>query len=161
MNKPLRNAVRCFLIKDDKVICIKHLMGRVGYYDIPGGKIEENETALEAVKREFIEETGVEVINPVERGTMYVSYPDKDFTFKVFISSEYTGKFEKSDENTVELRDIENLLLEKKRFINTILLESSFKKILLDSGKRFEISTVVDKEDNLIELNFKIQEQKA
>ena len=42
MNKTIRKAVRCFLIKDNKVVVTKYKQGSLkeGYYDIPGGKIE-------------------------------------------------------------------------------------------------------------------------
>lgn len=159
MEKPIRNAVRCFLIKDDQVVCIKYLEGRIGYYDVPGGKIEENETALQAVKREFIEETGVEVVNPIERGIMYLRYPDKEFIFKTFIASEYVGEFGKFKEiakNTVELKKIEEFILEEKKFANIVLLEDFFRKILLDLSKTFEISVMVDDEENITKMNFKV-----
>jgi ADP-ribose pyrophosphatase YjhB (NUDIX family) len=33
----------------------------IGRFDLPGGTVEANETLAEAVKREFIEETGIEI----------------------------------------------------------------------------------------------------
>ena len=42
--KKVRNAVRCFLMREDEVACIKYKVGEIGgYIDIPGGKIEEGE----------------------------------------------------------------------------------------------------------------------
>lgn len=41
--KPIRHAVRVFLIKDNKVIVIKYKSNDVyqnGYLDIPGGKLK-------------------------------------------------------------------------------------------------------------------------
>lgn len=44
MDKPIRKAVRCYLIKDNDVVATKYKQGiKEGYYDIPGGKIEEGE----------------------------------------------------------------------------------------------------------------------
>ena len=55
--KQVRKAVRTFLINDNKVIVIKYKTNKnMGYYDIPGGKIEENESAIDASIREFKEE---------------------------------------------------------------------------------------------------------
>lgn len=34
-----------------------------GYFDLPGGRIEDNETALEALERELKEETSLSIIN--------------------------------------------------------------------------------------------------
>lgn len=44
MHKSIRNAVRTFLIEDNSVICTKYKVDNVGYIDIPGGKIELDET---------------------------------------------------------------------------------------------------------------------
>ena len=46
MDKPIRKAVRCYLVKDNKVVVTKYKEGnkKAGYYEIPGGKIEEGET---------------------------------------------------------------------------------------------------------------------
>lgn len=46
MDKPIRKAVRCYLVKDNKVVVTKYKEGKkkAGYYDIPGGKIEGEET---------------------------------------------------------------------------------------------------------------------
>ena len=43
MDKPIRKAVRCYLIKDNKVVVTKYKENnkKAGYYEIPGGKIEE------------------------------------------------------------------------------------------------------------------------
>lgn len=45
MTKKIRNAIRTFLIKDNQVICTKYKIGNVGYVDIPGWKIELDETS--------------------------------------------------------------------------------------------------------------------
>ena len=44
MHKNIRNAVRTFLIEDNSVICTKYKVDNFGYIDIPGGKIELDET---------------------------------------------------------------------------------------------------------------------
>ena len=48
MDKPIRKAVRCYLIKDNKVVVTKYKEGnkKSGYYEIPGGKIEEGENIV-------------------------------------------------------------------------------------------------------------------
>ena len=40
IDKPIRKAVRCYLIKDNKVVATKYKEGnqKAGYYEIPGGK---------------------------------------------------------------------------------------------------------------------------
>ena len=42
--KPIRRAAKCLIIENGKIVITKYLQGRkVGYYDIPGGKIEDGE----------------------------------------------------------------------------------------------------------------------
>ena len=49
-------------IQDNKILLILKARGPYkGMYDLPGGRIEKDETPKEALKREFIEETGCEV----------------------------------------------------------------------------------------------------
>ena len=63
MFKTERKAVRCYLIKDNKVVITKYKKGnkKEGYYDIPGGKIEEGETSKDALIREIKEELDTEI----------------------------------------------------------------------------------------------------
>ena len=51
-----------FIIKDEKIALIKKARGGyTGLLDIPGGGIEHDETPVEALKREIMEEAGVTV----------------------------------------------------------------------------------------------------
>ena len=72
--KPIRDAVRCILIEDGKVIVTKYKEPnkKAGYYEIPGGKIEEGETAEDAAIREFKEETGITVYDLIRIGHLMV-----------------------------------------------------------------------------------------
>jgi len=47
-------------LKEENLLVIRKGAGPyIGRYDLPGGTIEANESLTEAVKREFIEETGI------------------------------------------------------------------------------------------------------
>ncbi|RFA98539.1 NUDIX hydrolase [Pyrobaculum aerophilum] len=50
------------LVENGKVLMVRHK--RLGVYIYPGGHVEHNETPIEAVKREFEEETGI-VVEPI------------------------------------------------------------------------------------------------
>lgn len=66
MNKELEvwahAGVYGIYIKNLKVLLIKKSRGPYeGMFDLPGGKIEKNETLEQALRREFIEEVGCEI----------------------------------------------------------------------------------------------------
>lgn len=122
--KKVRNAVRCFLIQDDKVVCIKYKTGEIGYLDIPGGKIEAGETPEEASIREVYEETGVTVNRLVSVGDAIIEYPDKIFNFKVHLAADFSGIPKEQEENEAFFITIDDLAMEEKRFDITYLLTS-------------------------------------
>ncbi len=115
--KPVRKAVRTFLINDNKVIVIKYKTNKnMNYYDIPGGKIEENESAINASIREFKEETGIEVINQKYKGNVIIEYPNMVFDFDIYLVNDYKGNPQEFDENYSMWINIEDLLNENKKF---------------------------------------------
>jgi ADP-ribose pyrophosphatase YjhB (NUDIX family) len=59
-------AVEGLLVRDGKVLLSKRAIDpRRGYWDVPGGFLEEGEEPLDGLAREFREETGLDV-RPVE-----------------------------------------------------------------------------------------------
>lgn len=60
-----RDIVGAFIFSSDN----KLLLGKAGVYQnhwvVPGGGVDEGETKLEAVKRETIEETGIDITDAV------------------------------------------------------------------------------------------------
>ncbi|MDD6403148.1 MAG: NUDIX domain-containing protein [Mollicutes bacterium] len=115
--KQVRKAVRTFLINDNKVIVIKYKTNKnMNYYDIPGGKVEENESAIDASIREFKEETGIEVINQKYKGNVIIEYPNMVFDFDIYLVNDYKGNPQEFDENYSMWINIEDLLNENKKF---------------------------------------------
>jgi ADP-ribose pyrophosphatase YjhB (NUDIX family) len=53
--------VAACILKDDKILMIRHKKGDERYWLLPGGRIEYGETMIETLEREMIEETGLEV----------------------------------------------------------------------------------------------------
>ncbi len=50
------------VIKDDKILLVKKARGAyTGQYDLPGGSFEHGEKPIETLKREFMEEAGINV----------------------------------------------------------------------------------------------------
>ena len=59
MAKPNCITVTCFVINDGKVMFIKHK--KLNKWIPPGGHVEANETPIEALHREVLEETGFSI----------------------------------------------------------------------------------------------------
>lgn len=158
MDKPTRKAVRCYLIKDSEVVVIKYKKGnkKEGYYDIPGGKIEEGETPEQTAIREMKEETGIEIKNLKNKGTMTVEYPDRKFIFETFITKEYVGEPQEFEENTSEWINIQKLLQKEKILSNIMILDKFFIKGLLDDNYIFNMYIKVDEQENILNINYKL-----
>lgn len=124
--KKVRNAVRVFVVAGNKVLCIRYKEENIGYIDIPGVKIEEGETGVEAAIREVREETGIEVNNLEEVGNVVIEYPDRIYNMNVFVANDYKGNTRNNKENDAFFLDIEYLLKEKKRYAITYLLDTEF-----------------------------------
>ena len=58
----LRTRVNGVLIQNDKVLMIRHLMGdQKEFWSVPGGGMDYGTSAKYNLKREFLEETGLEI----------------------------------------------------------------------------------------------------
>lgn len=84
------------------------------FYDIPGGKIEKNETSLETSIREFKEETGMDILSQTYKGNVIVEYPNRIFDFDIYIADKYSGKPKEFEENKSAWVNIEELFSKSK-----------------------------------------------
>lgn len=110
--EPTENCVLTYLISDEKVLLIEKKKGMgTGYYNAPGGHIELEETMLEAAIRETKEETGLDVSDLEERGTLYFQFKDGiRMTGHVFFAHSYTGELiDECDETRPFWCDIDKL----------------------------------------------------
>lgn len=159
MNKPVRRAVRCYLIKDNKVVVTKYNKGnkKEGYYDIPGGKIDDDELPKQTAIREMKEETGIDIKSLKYKGIITIEYPDRKFLFDVFISSEYEGNPNDFEENTSEWIEINELLQKEKILSNIIILDRFFIKGLIDDNYNFNMHITVDEQENILDINYNLK----
>lgn len=159
MDKTIRKAVKCYLIENNKVVVTKYKEGnpKSEYYDIPGGKIEE-ETPEQATIREMKEETGLEPQNLKYKGKMIVEYPNRIYDFDVFISRESKGKLQDAETNTSEWIDIKELLQKEKVLSNIILLDRFFIKGLIGENYTFSMHILVDEQENILDVDYKLKE---
>lgn len=71
-----------------------------GWYMLPGGKHEHDETPLQAAIRETFEETGIKATNPVLKvvATHFHDYKPKVYLVYIFSASDFSGDLVESDE---------------------------------------------------------------
>ena len=107
-NPTTTRAVLCYLKRDGKYLLLLKAAGKFGggFWNAPGGKIENGETSEAAVAREVKEETGLSVHRVVKMGLLEFYFgPEKsrpDWTAEVFASNEFSGSLVESDEGRLE-----------------------------------------------------------
>lgn len=88
-------SVTAVVIRDGKVLLARHTYGGgKGKLIIPGGYVEEGETPQEAVVREYLEETGVEIAPCEIIGIRFNSHD-----WYVAFAADYVAGEARSDEN--------------------------------------------------------------
>lgn len=146
--KSVRKAVRTFLINDNKVIVIKYKTNKnMNYYDILGGKIEENESAINASIREFKEETGIEIINQKYKGNVIVEYPNMIFDFDIYLVNDYKGNPKEFEENHSMWINIEDLLNENKKFPSVEIIKHL-------EGNNINLKIYSDDDHNILNIEY-------
>lgn len=61
-------------------------------WEFPGGKLEQGETAEQALKRELMEETGIEVVSAQPAGSADHTYDEVRVTLYFFIVDQWQGE---------------------------------------------------------------------
>lgn len=99
-----RPSTLCYIVEEDRVLLLKRRKEPFQHHwTAPGGKIDEGETPLEAIKREIWEETGLTVYNPTLRAVCSEK-GEADYNWLLFLfrARSYSGELVESDEG--ELR---------------------------------------------------------
>ncbi len=73
-----------------------------GLWEFPGGKIEDGESCLEALKREFLEEVNISINNAELLVNIKHDYGDKLVILETMISDDYQGIAEGLEGQTVK-----------------------------------------------------------
>lgn len=160
MSKPVRKAVRCYLIKNDKIIVTKYKVPnkKAGYYEIPGGKIEEGELPEQTAIREMQEETGIIVKDLKNKGNLTIEYPDRKFEFVVFLADDYQGKPLQFEDNSSAWIDINHLLQKEKTLASIQLLKKEYINGLINENYTFNMYIKVNEQENILDINYKEKE---
>lgn len=161
MDKPVRKAVRCYLIKNDKIVATKYNEPnkKAGYYEIPGGKIEAGELPEQTAIREMQEETGIIVKKLKNKGNLIIEYPDRKFEFVVFLANTYQGEPKQFEDNTSEWLDINELLKKEKILASIQLLQKEYINGLVNENYTFSMYIKVTEQENILDINYKEEER--
>ncbi len=57
----LKKRVSAVIIENEKVLLIRRIKPGKEYFVLPGGSVEEGENEFDALKRELLEETGLQI----------------------------------------------------------------------------------------------------
>lgn len=76
-----------------------------GLWEFPGGKVENDESVLEALKRELFEEIGIALIHATPLIQIHHDYHDKSVLLDVWSVDEFTGEaFGKEEQKTAWIK---------------------------------------------------------
>lgn len=92
--QPIDVAVGILMDSNGDVLLGQRPEGKpyAGYWEFPGGKVERGEDILDALKREFMEELGVQICSAQAWcGVEYV-YPHAHVRLHFYISRDWTGE---------------------------------------------------------------------
>jgi 8-oxo-dGTP diphosphatase len=88
------HVVAAVIIHNKKILCVQRGPAKYDYiskkWEFPGGKLEEGETKLEAIKREIKEELHMKLEVDGFLMTINHSYPDFQLTMDTFLCSSKT-----------------------------------------------------------------------
>ena len=108
----MKLGVLCYIENSDKEILMLHRVKKEkdqheGKWVAPGGKVEYNESPLDAVKREVKEETGLDISNVLLRGI--ITFPENNISpfgdlwyVFVYYTKNFDGDIIDSDEGKLE-----------------------------------------------------------
>lgn len=79
---------------DQKVLIAQRLSHQIkaGFWEFPGGKVEEGENAFQALQREFFEEIGIAVLQAESWLKFDYVYPHKHVLLDVWIIKDFAGE---------------------------------------------------------------------
>ena len=90
---PVDVAVGILMQSDGNVLLGQRPNGKpyAGYWEFPGGKVEPGESILAALKREFLEELGIEILSAEPWCGVAHVYPHAHVRLHFYISREWRG----------------------------------------------------------------------
>jgi 8-oxo-dGTP diphosphatase len=92
-SSPIDVAVGILIQSNGEVLLAQRPAGKpyAGYWEFPGGKVEPGEPILQALKREFVEELGVEIVSAEPWCCVEHVYPHAHVRLHFYLSRAWTG----------------------------------------------------------------------
>ena len=130
--KPTRRRIEVLVMRGGKVLVAKYYRKTTDeeFYSFPGGGIEDGETGEEAVRRELLEEIGIDVRN-VKDLNLVMDFPPPyfitNYKYDKVITEWYKADYAGENDSRLGVandRSIEHLWLDKKtalRYVNDSL----------------------------------------
>ena len=123
-----------YIMNQDEVLLIREAEGRPheGQWIGMGGKAESGENPVSSAVREFKEESGLVLEDPMLRGTFVWIDEVKCGIIHIVVGTEYTGRLSESEEGELRWHRIENLLAleglakHQRLFLDRILRDSDY-----------------------------------
>jgi len=106
------------IVKEKKILIAQRLPGTylAGYWEFPGGKCEQNETLEDCLRREVMEELGVQVEPREKVASMMHDYPERTLELFFVICDWVAGSPQRKecfDFKWVRPRELHNFLFPK------------------------------------------------
>lgn len=91
---PVNVAVGILMKNNGDVLLGQRPEGKpyAGYWEFPGGKVEQDEDILDALKREFMEELGIQILSAEPWCGVEYIYPHAHVRLHFYISREWQGE---------------------------------------------------------------------
>jgi 8-oxo-dGTP diphosphatase len=120
------------ILKSDKVFIAKRSQTahQGGLWEFPGGKVEVGETAEQALKRELLEEIGIEINGALHFIAIPFEYPDKSVLLDVFLVTDFMHDPWGKEGQVTQWFDIEELKLLSFPAANRVIIDRLCKEFL-------------------------------
>ena len=104
------------IIFQNKILCFQRGLAKYDYvsykYEFPGGKLNQNEDPITALKREINEELNIEINIQNKFKTIFFKYPDFEIKMHCYICTTniFSGKlYEHIDYKLMEIKNLDQL----------------------------------------------------